>query len=276
MSELMGYLELALTLADRAGRLTLGHFGTGIRPTFKDDETPVTVADREAETLIRHEIGRRHPDHAVVGEEFGETGGSGPFRWWIDPIDGTKAFVRGVPLYGVLIGLERDGRIVAGVASFPALGETVAAARGHGCRLNGRRCFVSDEADLARAVVSTTDAGNFEPHGKEAAWRRVRRATWVRAGWGDAYGHALVASGRIEAMLDPAMYAWDCGPFPVILAEAGGSFGDWRGTETIHGGDAVSVNAALRDPLLRLLDTSRDESSTTRATGTTGAPTDAG
>lgn len=253
MSELEGYLDAALDVADRAGRLTLGHFRTGLRPSFKEDETPVTVADREAETLIRHELERRWPDHAVVGEEFGATGGGGPYRWWVDPIDGTKAFVRGIPLYGVLIGLERDGEIVAGVAAFPALAETLAAARGGGCRLNGRRCHVSPVGTWAEAAVSTTDAGAFAPLGKEAAWRRVREAAAVRAGWGDAYGHALVASGRVEAMLDPAMSPWDCGPFPVLLAEAGGSFGDWGGRETIHGGEAVSVNAALRESLLGML-----------------------
>lgn len=253
MPELDALLDLALDLADRAGRLTLGHFRTGTRPEWKEDATPVTVADREAEALIRHELERRHPDHAVVGEEHGVSDGASPWRWWIDPIDGTKAFVRGVPLYAVLIGLERDGEMVAGVASFPALNETIAAARGSGCRLNGRRCHVSDVADPARAVVATTDAGAFEELGRGDAWRRVREAFWVRAGWGDAYGYALVASGRIEAMLDPALNPWDGGPFPAILREAGGWFGDWRGEATIHGGDGVGVNAALREPLLAML-----------------------
>ncbi len=253
MSELASLLDLALDLADRAGRLTLGYFRSGTRPEWKEDATPVTVADREAETLIRHELERRHPDHAVVGEEHGVREGRGPWRWWIDPIDGTKAFVRGVPLYGVLIGLERDGRLVAGVASFPALGETIAAAEGLGCRLNGRRCWVSEVADPARAVVTTTDAGVFAQLGRERAWARVRDAFWLRAGWGDAYGYALVASGRVEAMLDPVLNPWDAGPFPAILAEAGGSFSDWRGRETLHGGDGVGVNAALRAPLLAML-----------------------
>ena len=253
MSELASLLDLAIDLADRAGRLTLGHFRTGTRPEWKEDATPVTVADREAETLIRHEIARRHPDHAVVGEEFGESGGTAPYRWWIDPIDGTKAFVRGVPLYGVLIGLEREGEIVAGVAAFPALGETIAAGRGMGCRLNGRRCTVSDVADPARAVVATTDAGRFAEEGRSEPWARVQDAFWLRAGWGDAYGYALVASGRIEAMIDPVLSPWDAGPFPVVLAEAGGFFGDWRGEPTLHGGDGVGVNAALRAPLLAML-----------------------
>lgn len=253
MSELATMLDFALDLADRAGRTTLGHFRTGTRPDWKEDATPVTVADLEAETLVRHAIEKRYPDHAVIGEEHGTTSGTSPWRWWIDPIDGTKAFVRGVPLYGVLIGLERDGEIVAGVASFPALGETIAAAQGLGCRLNGRACHVSEEGDLARAVVSTTDPAMFDRLGRGGPWRRVCDAFWVRAGWGDAYGYALVASGRIEAMLDPVMNAWDAGPFPVILAEAGGFFGDWRGNVTIHGGEGVGVNAELKAPLLAML-----------------------
>jgi len=253
MSELAALLDLAVDLADRAGRLTLGHFRVGTRPAWKADATPVTVADREAETLIRHELERRHPDHAVVGEEHGTTEGTAPWRWWIDPIDGTKSFVRGVPLYAVLIGLERDGDMVAGVAAFPALQETLAAGEGLGCRLNGRRCTVSDVTDLGRAVVATTDPGAFAAHGREAAWGRVKDAFWMRTGWGDAYGYALVASGRIEAMLDPVMNPWDAGPFPAILAEAGGSFGDWRGRPGIHHGEGMAVNAALRAPLLDLL-----------------------
>ncbi|MEX2502347.1 MAG: inositol monophosphatase family protein [Trueperaceae bacterium] len=253
MAELDAMLDLALDLTDRAGRLTLGYFRGGTRPEWKADATPVTVADREAETLIRHELERVHPDHAVVGEEFGVQDGTAPYRWWIDPIDGTKAFVRGVPLYGVLIGVEREGVPVLGVAAFPALGETIAAAHGRGCRLNGRRCYVSDTSDLARAAASTTDAGAFAAAGRRAAWDRLTAATWIRAGWGDAYGYALVASGRIEIMADPALHPWDAAPFPVLLSEAGGWFGDWAGRVTMHGGEGLATNAALRAPVLRLL-----------------------
>lgn len=254
MSELREHLEFAVDLAYRAGRITLGHFRTGVTPEMKSDDTPVTVADRKAETLIRAEIEHRYPGHGILGEELGEVNPGASWRWLVDPIDGTKSFVRGVPLYGVLIGLERDGVVVAGVAHFPALDETVAAARGEGCHWNGRRCFVSDVARLDRAVVSATDLASFGPAGKAAAWERVARASWYRVGWPDAYGHALVATGRIEVMLDPLMSVWDCGPLPVILAEAGGRFGDWRGVERIDGGEAMSCNAALLEAVLPLLD----------------------
>lgn len=253
MSELAVLLDLALDLADRAGRLTLGHFRTGTRPDWKEDATPVTVADRDAETLIRHELERRHPDHSVVGEEFGTSEGPAPWRWWIDPIDGTKPFVRGVPTYSTLIGLERDGEMVAGVAAFPALQETIAAAIGHGCRLNGRRVHVATESDPAKAVVSTTDWGRFAEQGKAAAADRVARAFWIRAGWGDAYGYMLVASGRIDAMIDPIVAPYDVAPFPAILHEAGGRFVSWKGINDIHAGDGVGVSGAMAEPLLALL-----------------------
>jgi myo-inositol-1(or 4)-monophosphatase len=253
MAELDTLLDVALDVADLAGRTTLGHFRTGVRPDWKADATPVTVADREAETVIRDALARRTPTHGVVGEEFGEEAGSAPYRWWIDPIDGTKAFVRGVPLYATLVGLERDGVMVAGVASFPALGETLAAAQGRGARLNGRRAYVSDVADPAQSAVSTTDVGRFEELGRGAAWARVRGAYGYRAGWSDAYGYLLVASGRIEAMLDPAIAPWDVAPFAAILPEAGGWFGTWAGDATPHGADALAVNAAQRGTLLDLL-----------------------
>lgn len=253
MSELASLLDFAIDLADRAGRLTLGHFRTGTRPDWKADATPVTVADRDAETLIRHEIERRYPDHSVVGEEFGTTTGAAPWRWWIDPIDGTKPFLRGVPTYSTLIGLERDGRFVAGVAAFPAMGETIAAASGSGCRLNGRRCYVSRETDPAKSAVATTDWGRFAEQGRSEAAERVAEAFWIRAGWGDAYGYMLVASGRIEAMLDPIVAPYDVAPFPAILAEAGGRFCDWHGNPDVHSGSGVGVSEALADTVLDLL-----------------------
>lgn len=248
------YLDFAVETAYLAGRLTLGYFQTGLRPDMKPDDTPVTAADRAAEQLIRGRIERAYPDHAIVGEEFGVTEDeAAEFRWFVDPIDGTKSFVRGVPLYGVLIGLEIAGAIAAGAAYFPALDEMVAAATGEGCWWNGRRVRVSDVTDLRRATVCFTDVAGFARHGRAAAWERIQAATYYRAGWGDCYGHALVATGRAELMLDPIMNAWDCGPFPVILREAGGYFGDWRGNETIYGDEALATTGALLPQVLALI-----------------------
>jgi histidinol-phosphatase len=250
------YLEFATQTAYEAGRLTLGYFGTeAARPEFKADDTPVTVADREAEKLIREMIAARYPKHAVLGEEYGEmTGPDSDHRWVLDPIDGTKSFVRGVPLYGVLIGLEIQGVCEVGAAYFPAIDEMVCAATGEGCYLNGRRVQVSTTQNLARGIACFTDAASFAEHGRAAAWERVLSAAGNARGWSDAYGHALVATGRAELMLDPIMNAWDCGPFPPILREAGGYFGDWSGNETIHANEAISTTQTLLPEVMRLIE----------------------
>jgi histidinol-phosphatase len=253
MSELRQYLDFAVEVAFQAGRLTLGYFQTGLHPDYKSDDTPVTIADKKAEELIRGAIEKAYPDHGIVGEEYGEKEGT-DIRWFIDPIDGTKSFMRGVPLYGVLIGLEIEGRIEVGVAHFPALGETVYAASGLGCYLNGRPARVRATEALSRSVVSFTDAASFERYGRSEAWRRIQEASYYRVGWSDSYGHMLVATGRLEVMLDPTMSPWDCGPFPVILREAGGYFGSWSGEETIYAGEAVSTTRTLLPGVLRLLD----------------------
>lgn len=253
--ELRPYLDLAVQTAYEAGRLTLGYFRTGTaRPEYKSDDTPVTVADREAERLIRSRIRARYPKHAVVGEEFGEEGGADrDHRWIVDPIDGTKSFVRGVPLYGVLIGLEIGGVCEVGAAYFPALDEMVCAASGEGCYSNGRRVRVVETERLADGLVSFTDAASFEEHGRGREWGDLLAAAGPCRGWSDAYGHALVATGRAELMLDPVMNFWDCGPFPPILREAGGYFGDWSGNETIYGGEAMSTTRTLLPEVLGII-----------------------
>ncbi len=253
--ELRPYLDLAVETAYEAGRLTLGYFRTGeARPELKPDDTPVTVADREAEKLIRDRISSRYPGHAVVGEEYGADEGSSSHRWIVDPIDGTRAFVRGVPLYGVLIGLEIEGRCEVGVVYFPALDEMVYAATGEGCYCNGRRARVAGTRTLERGILCFTDAASFEEPGREGAFRRLRTAAGGNRGWSDAYGHALVATGRAELMLDPVVNPWDCAPFPPILREAGGYFGDWSGNETIYANEAISTTKALLPEVLRLVE----------------------
>ena len=251
--ELRDYLDFAAQTAYEAGRLTLGYFQTdALRPELKPDDTPVTAADREVEELIRARIGAKYPGHAVVGEEYGAEGDSS-HRWIVDPIDGTRAFVRGVPLYGVLIGLEIEARCEVGAAYFPALDEMICAATGEGCYRNGRRSRVSSKDNLGDGILSFTDAASFEEHGREEAFRRLRRAAGGSRGWSDAYGHALVATGRVELMLDPVMNPWDCAPFQPILQEAGGYFGDWSGNETIYAGEALSTTRELLPQVLHLI-----------------------
>jgi histidinol-phosphatase len=248
------YLDFAIETAYLAGRLTLGYFQTSLRPDFKADDTPVTIADRKAEELVRARIEKHYPHHAIVGEEFGASEGKeANFRWFIDPIDGTKSFMRGVPLYAVLLGLEIEGSVRVGVAYFPALDEMIAAASGEGCWWNGRRARVSIVSSLSQAIITFTDVATFARRGHAEAWERLKQAVYFRAGWGDAYGYLLVATGRTELMLDPIMDAWDCAPFPPILQEAGGYFGDWQGNPTIHANEAMATTQTLLPEVLALI-----------------------
>lgn len=251
--EVREYLDFALELARLAGDHTLTYYGHRVDYDAKGDGSPVTIADREAETLIRQRLAERYPDHGILGEEFGEANPGSRVRWILDPIDATRSFMRGVPLYGVLIGVEVDGVAAVGVCHFPPLEETVAAGVGLGCTWNGAPCQVSPVRRLEDAVVLTTDPVMLETVGKDPGWHALQSQAGMVRTWGDCYGHALVATGRAEVMVDPVMNLWDCAPFLPILTEAGGRFTDREGTATIHGGSAVSTNGPLHDQVLSIL-----------------------
>lgn len=250
-------LEFALDAAWQAGRVTLGYFQSGITAERKADNTPVTVADREAEQTLRRLITRHWPAHGMIGEEMGRTPSPAPdgslYTWIIDPIDGTKSFVNGVPLYATLLALTDGDRPLIGVAHFPALNETVYAVRGGGCYWNGRRTHVSQVDKLSDAVLLASDLNTFGLYGRAAAWQRLVDATYIQRTWGDAYGYALVATGRADVMVDPVMAIWDCGPLQVILEEAGGTFTDWQGNATIHAEESIATNGALFKSVMALV-----------------------
>jgi histidinol-phosphatase len=250
---LSNLLDFAQELAWQAGKVTLAYFGTGVVPELKVDQTPVTVADRQAEERLRAMIEARFPDHGILGEEYGETKPGARYRWILDPIDGTKSFVQGVPLYGVLIGLEGDGEPIVGVCYLPALDEMTAAARGEGCLHNGRRARVSTVAQLQDAVLLSSDAESFEQYGRSAAYNELRAQAKFTRTWGDCYGHILVATGRAEIMLDPIMAIWDCAALLPIMQESGGTFTDWNGISTIKGGNAISTNGLLFENVMRIV-----------------------
>ncbi len=247
---LQAMLDFALDATWQAGRITLGYFQTGVAVERKSDNTPVTIADRSAEERLRHLIAQRFPDHGIIGEEFGEQPGTSGLTWIVDPIDGTKSFTSGVPLYGSLLALVDGDEVLIGVAHFPALNETVYAARGMGCFWNGRRARVSTVSTLADSVLLMSDVKGYD--GKTAAWQKLIDATYIQRTWGDSYGYLLVATGRAEIMVDPKMAVWDCAPFGVILQEAGGTFTDWRGTATIRGGESVATNGALFEQVMAI------------------------
>ena len=244
-SELRALLDFAVELAHDAGNITYRHFKGSFVAERKADNSFVTVADRETEKYLRASIEKSFPDDAILGEEEGEKPGGSNRRWILDPIDGTYSFVHGVPLYGVLIGLEVDDEPVLGVVNLPALNELVYAARGVGCFWNDAPARVSTTGALGDALLLATDFGACEQYGFGRATEILQRQVNARRTWGDAYGHVLVATGRADIMLDPMMNVWDCAALLPILEEAGGTFTDWHGQRTIRGGNAISTNGTL-------------------------------
>ncbi len=253
---LQSFLDFARQTAWEAGQITLEYYQTErAAAEYKEDDTPVTLADKRAEEHIRAAIEKTYPGHAIIGEEYGEQAAAGDatHRWIIDPIDGTKSFTRGVPLYGVLLGLEIEGVPTVGAACYPALDEILSGATGLGAWWNRQPCRVSDQTDLSRAFLAHADHTTFQNYGKAESWQRLQDAVYYNAGWCDAYGYLLVATGRVEIMVDPALKVWDCAPFGAILPEAGGYFGDWKGTPGIHGGEGLGTTQVLLEEVLRVI-----------------------
>jgi len=246
-------LELALSAAKDAGDVALRYFQRQVEVESKSDHTPVTVADRDTEKHLRSRIEERFPDHGILGEEFGVVREDSPYRWLLDPIDGTQSFIRGVPLWGVMIGVEKDREPVLGVLHFPALHETVWARTGGGAWWNSKRASVSSVARLDEATLCTTDLRLFGDQGRQAAFDRLRARVKFDRTWGDCYGHALVATGRADIMLDPILSEWDACALLPILEEAGGRFADWNGVRTIRGGNAIATNGVLFDAVISVI-----------------------
>ena len=246
-------LDFALSAARQAGDLTLKHFRTDVVVERKLDRTPVTVADRGAEELLRGLIEKAWPDHGVLGEEFGERPGRVPARWILDPIDGTYSFICGVPLYSVLIGFEWDGAVVAGVLHLPALRETLWASRGGGAFWNDRPARVSGVRELADARLVTTGTKNLYQRGRGTAFERLRESCYADRAWSDAYAYALIATGRAEIAIDPVMSIWDTAALLPIVTEAGGTFTDWSGRTTHTAPESVATNGALFDATMSII-----------------------
>lgn len=257
--EINDRLQFALTEARNAGELILRYYqDADLAVDLKSDQSPVTVADRGAEELLRKRIQETFPGDGVLGEEFGETESQNGYRWILDPIDGTKSFVHGVPLFGTLIGLEHQGEMVMGICRFPALDEMVYAAKGGGTwwKVGNEapvQTRVTEVSDLSKALFCFTEIEGWNEINRFDVFARLSSEVRITRGWGDCYGHALVATGRAEFIVDPLMSPWDAAALVPILQEAGGHFVDWKGEATIHGGNGVSVNAALKDALMERL-----------------------
>jgi histidinol phosphatase-like enzyme (inositol monophosphatase family) len=245
-----GTLDRAVTLLREAGARTLRWFrASDLEVERKGDGTPVTAADRDAERFLRERLAESFPGDGVLGEEEAPTASTTGRRWILDPIDGTKAFTCGVPLYSNLLALEDEHGIAVGVINLPALGETVWAGRGLGCWSERGPERVGDHRSLDGAYVMSSSLSHWPP----GSVARLEAAGAVLRTWGDGYGYALVATGRAAAMVDPIVEPYDIGPMPVIFAEAGGRFSDLAGAVRVDGGSGVASSGPLHDELLAAL-----------------------
>ncbi len=251
-------LKFAIEIAREAGSLTLELFQqSSLQVERKGDDSPVTQADRQAETLMRERIAAAFPTDGVIGEEHGEASGTSGFQWILDPIDGTKSFITGVPLYSVLVGVVVDGQSLIGVILIPGLDECVYAAKGTGAwwvRGSGtpQVAKVSRRSALSDGVFVTSQVDTFEQRGAASAYTRLERAAYITRTWGDGYGYLLVATGRAEAMVDPIMNIWDAAAIQPVLEEAGGTFTDWQGRPRIDGGEGVATNGQVLSEVLAI------------------------
>jgi histidinol-phosphatase len=246
-------LSFALELADLADAVTTERFqADDLIVETKPDLSPVTEADRAVEQVLRKRIGEERPGHSVVGEEFGADDPGGA-RWILDPIDGTKNYLRGLPVWATLIALEREGRVEVGVVSAPALARRWWAARGEGAFVNGRRIRVSKVGGLSDAVLSYASLTSWEQHGLGEQFLTLARSCWRTRGFGDFWSHMLVAEGAADLAVEPEVELWDLAAPQVIVEEAGGRFTDLGGTPTPAGGSVVSTNGLLHDRVLTTL-----------------------
>ena len=248
-----------MAAAEEAGRGTLAWFRNHeLTADLKGDGSPVTRADREAEELIRRRIEDAFPRDGIIGEEFGRTAGQTGYTWVIDPIDGTKAFVRGIPTYANLVSVLNGDRAVVGVANFPALSETVWAGAGSGAwwrtaESERSRARVSETASVAVAVIEIASPSVFMREGKWHLYTKLAERGAKLRGWNDAYGFALVATGRVDAAVDAGIKVWDIAPFDVIVRESGGVMTDWKGRQTLETDRVLMGSRGLVDQLSGLL-----------------------
>jgi histidinol-phosphatase len=255
---LLARLELARRAGVAAGQHTLTYFQRdNYAVERKGDSSPVTIADKEAEQYLRREIAAAFPDDAIVGEEFGAVPGTSGYRWILDPIDGTKSFISGVPMYGTMVGVEFEGRSVIGVVYIPGLDEGVYAAQGEGCwhwrgAATPTPARVSQRKTLAEGAFVTSQSDSFAKRGAAEVFQALEKAAYITRTWGDCYGYLLVATGRVEVMVDPIMNVWDAAAIQPIMEEAGGTFTSWTGETTIHAGEGIGTNGLVLDEVLAI------------------------
>jgi histidinol-phosphatase len=245
MSVVGTYMHAVAEVAGIAGDIAMEYFGSNPATRTKSDGSPVSVADTSAEQAARAWIELHFPEDGIIGEELASVREKAARRWIIDPIDGTYTFLQSVPLWGTLVAVAEGENVIAGAAYFPALEETIVAARGEGCWWNGSRAAVSTVVELSEARLVTTDARFLRDEARRERWTRLQNGARTMRTWGDCYGYLLVATGRADIMVDDVISDWDGAAFMPIITEAGGEFTDWRSRATPFGGDAIATNGKL-------------------------------
>ena len=223
-------INIAQEVLKKTDKLILDYFQKPLNVNWKADQSPVTIADQKSEEIARNFLFKETPGFGFVGEEGGYDAGDGEYHWVMDPIDGTKSFIHGVPLFGTLLALLKNGNPILGFIHMPALRSTVWAALGQGCFLDQEKILVSKVTNLKESLLLSGTVNTFENKGQGDAFKNLRHACKLYRGWGDCYGYYLVLSGRAEIMVDPIVSLWDIAPMPVLFAEAGGSFSFMDGT----------------------------------------------
>lgn len=246
-------IEAAADIAEEASKIALSYFRKNLLIETKDNMTPVTIADKKTEEAIRAELTKAFPGFGILGEEFGEEAIDAELVWTVDPIDGTLSFIRGIPLFGTLLGLLSDGEPVGGVMVLPALGETYTAAEGEGAFCNGLHMHMSSTKSLAASFISVGDIYAFRDAGKLSLLNSLQNEATHCRGYTDCFAHALVIRGGLDAMIDPVVNVWDVAPLAAIIQEAGGCYFDFEGKETIRSSSFVSCTPAVKDELLSLI-----------------------
>ena len=258
-------LKIALKTAELAEENILKFYQNDVGVEWKADKTPVTIADKGTEELARKFWAKETPGFGVIGEEFGIESPDAEYQWVIDPIDGTKSFIHGVPLFGTLIGLWHKNVPVASVIRLPAMKSAVWAVNGGGAFLDGREVRASKVSQLSDALVLSGTVNTMEDKGFGEGFTKLRRSARLHRGWGDCYGYYLVAAGRAEIMVDPVVSMWDLAPFPLLMKEAGGKFStidgktelfDANGKPTApiyEGFTSIATNGLLHDVALEML-----------------------
>ncbi|MDP2632136.1 MAG: inositol monophosphatase family protein [Candidatus Curtissbacteria bacterium] len=246
-------INVAIDAARAAGDLAYTYFGKTQNVRHKDDNSPVTIADIEAERLIRKVITKNFPSHGIIGEELENVNPNSIYQWTIDPVDGTKQFVRNIPYWATLLALLKEGKPILGVSYMPATGEIATAQKGKGAFLNGKKCKVSKISNLKNAYMCHSSIEYFGKKGKMNGFLKLEKTVYAARGYAETLGYHLLISGKIEIMLEAKDNIWDLAAPAILTEEAGGKFSDFSGKFSITSEEAIATNGLLHHQVVKML-----------------------